>query len=113
MSGWCLLTLTDNLLHLLAHGIKVDAQRLKSLSCNALALVNQTKQDVLGADVVVVQKFCFFLRQNDNSASLIGEFLEHLYSLIGSLFCWPYKDGKSPTRRYGGCSLLGKLALGL
>ena len=54
MAGWSLLALTDDLLNLLAHLLEVDAERFQRLSGNAFTFVNQSEQNVLGADVVVV-----------------------------------------------------------
>ena len=54
MPGWRLLALTDNVLDLFSDLLEVYAERLKRLRGNALTLVNQTEQDVLSSDVVVV-----------------------------------------------------------
>jgi hypothetical protein len=40
--------------------------------------MDQPEEDVLGADVVVVEQARFFLRQDNDSASPIGETFEHL-----------------------------------
>ena len=53
--------LADDLLDLAAHGLERDAERLEGLGGDALALVDQPEQDVLGADVVVVEEACFLL----------------------------------------------------
>ena len=55
--------LADDLLDLAAHGLERDAERLERLGGDAFALVDQPEQDVLGADVVVVEQARFFLRQ--------------------------------------------------
>ena len=67
----------DDLLDLRAHGLERDAERLERLGGDALALVDQAEQDVLGPDVVVVEQARFFLRQDDHSAGSIGEAFEH------------------------------------
>ena len=54
MTGWCLLALTDDLLNLLANLLEVDSERFQRLGRNAFTLVDQSEQNVLGADVVVV-----------------------------------------------------------
>src|SRR5205814_6890585 len=56
-------TVTDGLLHLGAYGLERDAERLERLGRDALTLVDEPEQDVLGADVVVVEQPCLFLRQ--------------------------------------------------
>ena len=65
--------MADDLLDLGAHGLERDAERLERLGGDALALVDQAEQDVLGPDVVVVEQPRFFLRQDDDSAGPVGE----------------------------------------
>ena len=72
-----LAAVADDLLDLRAHGLERDAERLERLGGDALALVDQAEQDVLGPDVVVVEQARFFLRQDDHSAGSIGEAFEH------------------------------------
>jgi hypothetical protein len=43
--------------------------------------VNETEQDVLGADVVVTQQARFFLCQNHNLPRPVGEAFEHMTSI--------------------------------
>ena len=72
-----LLALADDLLHLLADAFQGDPQALQSLGGHALTLVNEAEQDVLGADVVVVEHPGLFLGQDDNPPCSVGEPLEH------------------------------------
>ncbi len=72
-----LLALADDLLDLAADALKRDAQRLQRLGRDAFAFVNKTQQDVLGADVVVVEHPGLFLRQDDHPAGTVGKSLEH------------------------------------
>jgi len=60
--GWRLLAPADDLLDLLPHGVQADAQRLERLGCYTVALADEAEQDVLGADVVVIEHPGFFLR---------------------------------------------------
>jgi kynurenine formamidase len=53
--GGCLLALAGDLPDVLADRLQADPQRLKGLGGDALALAEQPEQDVLGADVVVVE----------------------------------------------------------
>ena len=76
--GRRLLALADDLLDLLADGLERDAERLQRLGGDALTLVDQAEQDVLGADVVVVEHPGLFLGQDDNPPRAVGEPLEHL-----------------------------------
>ena len=75
--GRLLLTLADDVLHLLAHGVERDAQRLERLGGDALTLVDETEQDVLGADVVVVEHLRLFLGEDDHTTGTVRESLEH------------------------------------
>ncbi len=70
----------DDLLDLRAHGFERDAERLERLGRDALALVDQSEQDVLGADVVVVEQARLFLREDDHPAGPVGEAFEHVAS---------------------------------
>ena len=62
----------------LAHGFERDAERLERFGRDALALVDQAEQDVLGPDVVVVEHSRLFLGENDHTAGPVGKPLEHL-----------------------------------
>jgi hypothetical protein len=76
----CLLALADDLLDLLAHTFQRDAERLERLGGDAFAFMNQTEQDVLSADVVVVEHPGLFLSQDDDAPRAIGEPFEHARS---------------------------------
>jgi hypothetical protein len=91
------MALADDLLDLLPHRLQADPQRLQGPGRDAFTLVDQAQQDVLGADVVVVEHPGFFLRQGHNPAGPVSEPLEHLLlRLSGS--CWP------PAQRPAGAS---------
>jgi hypothetical protein len=81
VAGRLLLTLANDVLHLLAHRVEGDVERLESLCCNAFTLVDQSEQDVLGADVVVVEHLGLFLGQDNDATGAIGKSLKHLYLL--------------------------------
>ena len=78
-----LLALADDLLDLGAHGLQRDVEALQRLGGDALALVDQAEQDVLGADVVVGEHAGLFLGQHDHPAGSVCEPLEH-----GVPLCW-------------------------
>ena len=67
----------DDLLHLGAHGLERDAERLEGLGRDAFALVDQAEQDVLGPDVVVVEEPRFLLREDHDPSCPVSEALEH------------------------------------
>ena len=68
--------LADDLLDLAAHGLERDAEALEGLGGDALTLVDQPEQDVLGADVVVVEQARLLLSEDDDPAGPIGEAFE-------------------------------------
>ena len=82
VTGRGLLALTDDLLHLLADTLQRDAEGLERLGGDALTLVDQAQEDVLGADVVVVEHPGLFLGQDNNAAGSVGEPFEHLLLLL-------------------------------
>ena len=94
----CLLTLTDDLFDLRAHGFERDAKALKCLRSDAFALVDQAEQDVLGPDVVVVEHARFFLRKHDHPPGPVGKPLKHG---LNSFWCrWGKPTGRLlPTNR--------------
>ena len=69
--------MADDLLDLRAHGLERDAERLERLGRDALTLVDQAEQDVLGPDVVVVEEPRFLLREDHDPSGPVGEALEH------------------------------------
>ena len=70
--------LSDDLLDLAADGLQRDAERLERLGGDALTLVDQPEQDVLGADVVVVEEPSFLLGQHDDPSGSVGEPFEQV-----------------------------------
>ncbi len=69
--------LADDLDDLVADGFQVDAHALERSGGDALALVDQPEEDVLGADVVVVQEPGFLLGEHHHPPGPVGEPLEH------------------------------------
>jgi hypothetical protein len=59
--GYGLLAPADDLFNLLAHRLQADAQRLQRLGRDAPALTDQPKQQVLGAEVSMVEQPGFFV----------------------------------------------------
>ena len=72
-----LLALADDLLDLAADALQRDAQRLQRLCSYTFAFMDKSQQDVLSADVVVVEHPGFFLRQDDDPAGTVGKSLKH------------------------------------
>src|SRR5690606_22760805 len=79
-----LLSLADDLFDLLAHCLERDAETLERLRRHTLTLVDETEQDVFGADVVVVEHPGLFLGQDDNAPRAVGEPLDHQWRSLPS-----------------------------
>jgi len=71
----------DNLLDLAPHVLPRDAHRLQRLGGDALALEEQPKQQVLGADVVVAEQPGLLLSQVNGPPGPVGEPAEHALGL--------------------------------
>ena len=67
----------DHLLDLLAGVVQGHALRGQCLGGNAFTLTNQAQQQMLGADVVVLEGPSFFLRQHNHASRTVGKPFEH------------------------------------
>ena len=70
--------LTDDLLDLAADSLERDAEAFERLRGDALTLVDQPEQDVLGADVGVVEQTGFLLREDHNPPGSVSKPFEHV-----------------------------------
>ena len=82
VAGRGLLTLADHLLDLLADCDERDVEVFERLGGEPLALVDEPQQDVLGADVIVVEHARLFLREHHDPSSTICESFEHRQSSL-------------------------------
>ena len=82
LPGGDLLARPDDPDDLSAHALDRDVQRLEDARSQTLLLAEQAEQDVLGADVVVLERPRFFLSQDDYLAGSLCESLEHDPSLL-------------------------------
>ena len=80
------LALADDLDDLGAHGVQGDVHRLESLGGDPLALVDEAEEEVLRADVVVVERAGLVLGQDDDAAGAVCEAFEHRWFLLGTCF---------------------------
>ena len=74
-------TVTNNLLYLSANSLQRNVKGFESLGGNALTLANEPEQQVLSANVIVVQGLGLILGQDDDPTGPIGEPFEHELSL--------------------------------
>ena len=72
-----LLPAADNLLDPMPDRLEADPQGRQRPGGDTFALPQEAEQDVLGADVVVIQVPGLGLRQHDDPARPVGETLEH------------------------------------
>ena len=79
--GRGLLSLPDDLLDLGADTLQRDAKGFQRLGGDTLALVDEAEQDVLRADVIVVEHPGLFLGQDNHTTRSVGKPFEHLHSL--------------------------------
>jgi len=82
LAGGYLVTLADDPRDLRAHLFDRDVERLEHARRETFFLAEQAEQDVLGADVVVLERPGFVLGENDDLASPFGEAFEQTASFL-------------------------------
>ena len=65
-----------------AHLVQLDAEVVEHLGGDAVALTDQTEKEVLGPNVVVVEALRLLLRQAQDFARALGEFVELVVHLF-------------------------------
>ena len=65
--------------HFAADFFHIDAQIVEGGDGNPRAFFDESEENVLGADVVMVKTFGFLLREGDNFPGAICEFIEHVF----------------------------------
>ena len=78
LAGRDLLAGADDADDLRPHALDGDVQGLEDAGGEALLLAEQAEQDVLGADVVVLERPRLFLREDDYLPGPLCESLKHL-----------------------------------
>ena len=111
LAGGDLLAGADDAHDLRAHALDGDVERLEDPCRKALLLAQQSEQDVLGADVVVLELPRLFLGKDDDLAGSLCESLEHVgYLLPKPLSVRLLRGYASPARVQCGRSALEGLA---
>jgi hypothetical protein len=92
LTGGDLLAGADDADHLRTDPLDRDVERLEHPCGEALLLTKQAEQDVLSADVVVLESPRLLLGEDDYLAGSLSESLEHSVSLSWSIkqFGWSY-----------------------
>ena len=72
-----LFALANNVDDRFTHLVALNVHHVEGFCCDALALGNEAQQQVLSADVVVVEVPGFVLCEDDDSPSSVGEPFEH------------------------------------
>ena len=62
---------------------QVDVQVLQNVGADAAAFLDQTQQDVLGADVFVIEALGFLVGQGHDFAGAVGKSFKHVHLLVG------------------------------
>ena len=84
MSRGGLGSLSNYLHNLGAHRLEIDVEAFERTGSNPFTLMDESKEDVFGTDVVVVQEARFLLSQYDDPAGSVCKTLEHVrYPLYG------------------------------
>jgi hypothetical protein len=87
LSGGDLVTLADDAGDLRAHLLHRDVERVEHARGEPLLFTQQPQQDVLGADVVVLERARLVLRQDDDQSGTLGKSFKHarapFFSLVG------------------------------
>ena len=78
LAGGDLLAGANDAHHLRAHALHGDVQALEHAGGQPLLLAQQAEQDVLRADVVVLERARLLLRENDHLPGPFCESLEHV-----------------------------------
>jgi hypothetical protein len=78
LPGGDLLARADDAHHLGANTLHGDVEALEDASGETLLLAQQPEENVLRADVVVLERPRFLLRENDDLPGAFGESLEHV-----------------------------------
>ncbi len=77
LAGGDLLTRPDDPHDLGTHALDGDVEALEDPRGETFLLTKKAEQDVLGPDVVVLERARFFLRENDHLTGSLCESLEH------------------------------------
>src|SRR5205085_9267400 len=77
-----LVALADDARHLRTHLLDGDVEALEHARRQTLLLAEQAQQNVLRADVVVLQGTSFVLGENDDLPRSLGEALEHSKHIV-------------------------------
>ena len=77
MAGGGGTALANDFLDLITHSLQRDAEALEGFGSNAFALMDQTEQDVLSADVTMTEQPRFLLSEDNDPAGPIGKAFEH------------------------------------
>jgi hypothetical protein len=82
LAGGDLVSLADDARNLRTHLLDRDIERLENAGRESLLFTQETEQDVLGSDVVVLQRSRLVLRENDHLPCAFGESLEQFPSTL-------------------------------
>ena len=73
-------SLADDLDDLGTHGFEIDSETFEAAGGDAFAFMYQPEQDVLGADVIVIEEPGFLLCEDHDPSGSVGEPFKHVFS---------------------------------
>jgi hypothetical protein len=71
-----------------AHGLEVEPHLLEHADCHALAQLDQPEEEVLGADVVVVEAVGFLAGERQHLLGARGEVVHWFHGRVGRVTWW-------------------------
>ena len=94
----CAVAPTDNEFDSRANLVQFDSEIGEDLRGHAIALAHQAQENVLGADVVMVEAMRFFLRKREHTPRSFGEFIEPIgHVLLQIHWVRPGNDYEPPA----------------
>ena len=112
VTGGSGLALPNKFLHLGTHRVQGNIHGLQRLRSHAFTLVDEAQQQVLTADVAVIQQPGFFLGKHNYATGAVSKSFKHLGSsfsagMRGTPRCRQLTnyDATGRFRRFGPCSL--------
>jgi len=105
LTGRDLVALADDAGDLRAHLFDGDVERLEDARGKAFLFAKQAEEDVLRADVVVLERACFVLGKDDD---LSGPFSEAFEQCPSTLLSWKSRGGHHGPRRVEGLPIVAQ-----
>src|SRR5579872_1680929 len=90
----------DRALDLRADTVRVDVEGLEDLAGHALALADDTEEDMLRTDRAMIEPLRLLLREDDDAAGTFGKPFKHFAGDLPSAGISPSRTGADVCDRY-------------